>query len=147
MNLPRLNLLLIFASIIFVIIGGYSAYTAANTITESGLDYHVFAITANDLKPIECNSLNLASIAANTNGGTGNDLVLGNAGGNTLDANTGHDCMIGGDGDDDLTGGEGDDILMGSSGNDTLDGGNGTDICYGGSGTNTFVNCETTYDP
>ena len=67
-------------------------------------------------------------VITNLNGGTGNDLVLGTAVGDTLNGNNGNDCLVGGGGDD------------------TLRGGAGTDVCIGGGGANEKYNqCETQY--
>lgn len=146
-NSRRFNLILILGVLLLVLMGIIFASTAANTIAESGADYETSSITANSLKPSECNSLSLSSIAANTDGGSGNDLVLGNSAGNSLNGNGGSDCLVGGDGADTLVGGDGNDIILGGTGDDDLQGGPGTDICYGGSGTDTFTDCETQYDP
>jgi len=54
----------------------------------------------------------------NAIGGSGNDLLNGNASANRLD---------GGGGDDVINGSSGDDQITGGPGNDTVDGGNGTD--------------------
>ena len=56
------------------------------------------------------------------------DLLAGDANGNTIDG-------LGGD--DILLGGAGDDILIGGAGNDTLDGGAGADQLDGGTGNDT----------
>ncbi|MCF8531929.1 MAG: hypothetical protein K9G48_02905 [Reyranella sp.] len=72
------------------------------------------------------------SYIENAIGGTGNDLIVGNAIANVLS---------GGSGNDTLYGGFGDDTLIGGSGNDSLDGGQGADAMIGGSGNDTyFVN-------
>ncbi|MEW6404452.1 MAG: hypothetical protein AB1649_21865 [Chloroflexota bacterium] len=143
----RINLILVLGTVLLIVLGALFALTAANTITESGMDHESHPITANDLKPPECNGLSLSNIFSNTDGGAGNDLVLGNAAGNTLNGNAGSDCMVGGDGGDILNSGDDNDIILGGAGDDDLQGGAGSDICYGGSGTDTFTDCETTYDP
>jgi serralysin len=57
-------------------------------------------------------------VIENATGGSGNDLLLGNAAANVL---------TGGAGNDSLFGREGNDMLIGGDGNDTLDGGDGID--------------------
>jgi len=112
-----------------ILISAIFALTASNTVSESGVDDETHSITANQLKPSACSGLSLGTIISDGNGSTGNDLVLGTAGANTLNGNDGDDCLVAGDGDD------------------TLDGGSGTDICIGGAGTDNFSNCETQIDP
>lgn len=57
----------------------------------------------------------------NASGGSGNDVLTGNALANTLS---------GGWGNDTLNGGEGDDTLIGGAGRDSIDGGGGYDVAY-----------------
>ena len=54
------------------------------------------------------------------------DILLGDAGANTISGIGGDDVIYGRDGDDILVGGSGDDILVGGVGADRLDGGAGT---------------------
>ena len=83
----------------------------------------------------------------NIDGGSGNDVLTGNAAGNTLRGNAGNDQLAGLDGADNLQGGDGNDTLAGGNGNDTLDGGAGTDwVDYqsaGGGGVGVQVNLNT----
>lgn len=60
--------------------------------------------------------------------GDGNDLVYAQHGDDTIDGGAGNDLLIGGAGNDDLNGGAGDDTLIGGAGNDiyTLSEGNDT---------------------
>ncbi len=92
----------------------------------------------------------------NAKGGSGNDLITGNAtanslygnlGNDTLDGADGNDRLEGGNGTDRLAGGNGIDLLYGGNGNDTnggangndvLDGGAGADVLWGGNGNDTF---------
>ena len=147
-----------------LIAGSMAAYAAANTVPDTRLDLDTISITANDLKPSECASLNLTNIVSGSgtlNGTNANDLILASAGADTLGGGAAADCLVAGsgndvlnggagadvllagDGDDDLSGSGGNDTLYGEGGNDTLDGGGGTDTCDGGSGTDTGTNCET----
>ena len=112
-----------------VLFSAITALTAANTVPESGADQESESITANQVKPSDCDSLNLVNIITNGTGTTSNDLLLGSSAADTLTGSHGNDCLIAGDGDD------------------TLDGGAGSDICIGGAGTDTFIDCEIQIDP
>jgi len=112
-----------------IFISAIFAFTASNTVPESGMDDESHAITAEQLKPSACGGLTLGTIITDGNGSADNDLVLGTAGIDTLDGGEGDDCLVAGDGDD------------------TLDGGIGTDVCIGGAGTDGFSGCETQIDP
>lgn len=114
---------------IMIFISAMYALTAANTVPESGAAHEFESITTNQLKPVDCNALNLINTITDGSGTTSNDLLLGNSGTDTL------------------VGGEGDDCLIAGSGDDTLDGGAGTDICIGGDGIDTFIDCEIQIDP
>ncbi len=121
-------ILIIFSIVFLILINSIYALTATNTVPESGLDYDSIPITANQVKPSDCNSLDLVNIITNSTGSSNNDLLLG-----TLD-------------NDSLNGYDGDDCLYAGNGNDSLDGGAGYDICIGGSGTDTFTDCEVEVD-
>ncbi|BAY08331.1 DUF4347 domain-containing protein [Calothrix sp. NIES-2098] len=75
----------------------------------------------------------------NSIGSTGNDLILGGVGADSLSGGEGNDNLQGGDGNDTLTGGAGNDNLQGGNGNDTLTGGAGNDILDGGTGNDRLV--------
>ena len=60
-------------------------------------------------------------------GGRGNDLIIGNDNGNTLEGGGGNDTLIGGAANDILVGGSGNDSLQGKGGFNTLSGGAGSD--------------------
>jgi Ca2+-binding RTX toxin-like protein len=64
-------------------------------------------------------------------GGAGDDLLIGNNGGDVLDGGTGQDNLFGLDGDDVLDGGTEVDILAGGNGVDVLIGGADDDILFG----------------
>jgi Ca2+-binding RTX toxin-like protein len=77
------------------------------------------------------------SIAAdieNLTGGTGNDLLRGNASPNIIRGGAGNDTLEGGLGNDSLYGDAGNDLLYGGVGNDMLVGGAGADTLVGGDG-------------
>jgi serralysin len=69
-------------------------------------------------------------VIENATGGSGNDVLIGNAAANVLRGNNGADKLFGRDGADQLDGG---------GGNDLLDGGAGADTMTGGKGGDTFV--------
>jgi len=131
--------------LLLMLVSIVSALATANTVPESGVSSATQSITANDLKPSECASLNLQNVITSGNGGSGNDLVLGSSSADTLDGGEGDDCIVGGDGADTLTGGNGTDIILGGNGDDDLSGNGGTDdTCYGEGGTDTLdASCET----
>lgn len=123
--------------------------SAANSVSTSGLADVSNVVNPNQLKPSECNAINIARVLVVTPGvpfsssGNSNDLILGSNIADTISAGNGSDCIVGGGGNDTINGNQRDDVLLGGAGNDDLDGGAGNDICYGGSGTNTFNRCET----
>jgi len=136
--------------IALVVVNVASAFAAANSVPATRLDDDTFPISANDLKPAECSSLNLTNIvviAGNGSGTNANDLILGSSGSDSLRGSDGDDCIVGGGGDDSLDGQKGNDILLGQDGNDRLRGSQQTDICDGGAGTDSGHNsCETEID-
>jgi len=132
-----------------VLVSAIGAVAASNTVQFTRLDDDSFSITANDLKPSECSSLNLTNIVVVSSGaGTNaNDLILGSVADDNIRGDDGNDCIVGGGGDDSLQGQRGNDILLGQDGNDSLRGNQETDICDGGSGTDSgHPSCETEID-
>ncbi len=112
-----------------IVVSSLEAMAAANTVAASrAADLTVQnPITPNDLKPTQCNALNLTNlVTGGANGSNGADLILGTAGADSINGGNGDDCILGGDG------------------NDTLRGQGGADVCDGGAGTDTFLFCETT---
>jgi Ca2+-binding RTX toxin-like protein len=68
-------------------------------------------------------------------GGSGADLLIGNAVGDSLAGNAGGDDLYGGGGDDSLDGGLGDDVVFGGAGNDAVvDTGGGSNYLRGDEG-------------
>ena len=114
---------------IMVLLSAVFARMSANLVEESGIQAQTQEVSANQMKPADCDGLNLTAIYTGSDGSTANDLLLGTSGSDSLNANDGNDCVVGGSGDD------------------TLDGGAGTDVCIGGDGTDNFLNCETQIDP
>lgn len=80
----------------------------------------------------------LGAAIVNVEGGSGDDVLVGNNGANILTGANGKDVLVGRDGNDTLNGGAGDDILQGDGGNDILRGGDNNDILDGGTGSDTL---------
>lgn len=70
---------------------------------------------------IDASSVPAGSIGLVLNGGDGDDILLGGAGGSSLSGGAGDDVLIGGVGNDTLSGGAGDNILIGGGGADVFD--------------------------
>lgn len=68
------------------------------------------------------------------NGGSGDDVLIGGEGNDTITDVYGNNTYYGRGGDDTLNGGWFNDVLYGESGDDVLIGGDGDDILYGGTG-------------
>jgi len=66
--------------------------------------------------------------------GSGDDVLIGSGGPNSLSSEAGNDTFSGGGGADAISGGEGDDSLSGDAGPDSLSGGEGSDRMNGGRG-------------
>lgn len=127
----------IFVSAVLLIVAAsiFFAYAAHNTINQAYLGDSVYTITANDVKPSQCDHLNLTGgIYFNQNGSGGNDLIYAADGGSTINGGNGDDCIIGRDGNDNLSGGSGNDVILGFGGSDTLNGNDGNDTILGGDG-------------
>ena len=67
-------------------------------------------------------------------GGSGNDRAEGKAGNDSLEGESGDDTLFGGAGNDELKGDRGNDNLVGEAGNDILEGDRGRDTLAGGAG-------------
>ena len=67
-------------------------------------------------------------------GRDGDDVLIGNLGEDTLNGGAGIDTLIGGENDDLLNGDAGADTLLGGAGNDELNGGGDNDLLVGGLG-------------
>jgi hypothetical protein len=80
----------------------------------------------------------------NVAGGSGDDVLTGDAVGNTLDGGLGDDAIDGGSGNDLELGGLGDDRLSGGVGNDDLIAHGGRDRLDGGAGDDVFFTNEAT---
>ena len=139
-----ISLVLLFSITLGIIIGSANA----NIVPASYASESSHLVTANQLKPAECVSLDLSNIVILSLGESstdGNDLILGTDKRDTVDGGDGDDCIVGGDKNNDLSGGNGNDIILGGDKRDTISGGAGNDICYGGGGNNAITTCETSY--
>ena len=67
-------------------------------------------------------------------GTSGEDVLIGGEGADSLTGNSDEDILMGRGGDDVLDGGSSDDQLFGGEGNDVLDGGSGDNVLDGGAG-------------
>jgi Ca2+-binding RTX toxin-like protein len=121
--------LVIFGLVMMVLIGISTAIAATNTVPSTRLDNQIKTITANDVKPFFCASLNLQNIIVGSGiitGTSGNDLILGSTNNDTINGQDGTDCILGG------------------GGGDTISGENGSDVCDGGGNAgDIFATCET----
>jgi serralysin len=68
----------------------------------------------------------------NANGGSANDVLMGDSYPNDLEGNGGNDIIVGNAGNDTLIGGGGRDVIIGGLGMDTLDGRGDSDLLIGG---------------
>jgi Ca2+-binding RTX toxin-like protein len=102
-----------------------------NNIIEGGLGHDVLRGEAGD-NLIFANAflsvgLNDSLSSSQLWGGTGNDILVADAGGNTLRGGSGSNLLIGGSGDDILEGGDGHDYIISGGGRDEIRGGKGND--------------------
>lgn len=72
-------------------------------------------------------------------GGEGDDLLVDNDNGNTLEGGEGNDVLLANGGCDALIGGDGDDFLSGGAGDDSFSEGEGSDIVIGGQGLDEYT--------
>lgn len=123
-----------------IILGVVMGSATANIVPTSYASDTLHPTLANQLKPPECNGLNLTNLVVLANGDSptnGNDLILGTTGTDIVNGGQGDDCIVGGDGDDNqcntwvllcilfpqifldgLRGGQGTDVVLGSGGFD-----------------------------
>ncbi|MFN3868565.1 MAG: calcium-binding protein, partial [Hyphomicrobiaceae bacterium] len=79
-----------------------------------------------------------SSNAADYQGTSADDRIIGTGHDDTLDGHEGSDVLIGQTGSDVLLGKSGNDTLDGGAGDDVLDGGIGRDVLIGGTGADTY---------
>ena len=136
--------------VLLIALSSFSALSAANIVPETHIGYDQFRIRVNDLKPPECDSLNLNHILSGNFfwGYRNNALILGTSGVDWIlgfyNGSGGTNCIVGGGGNDLLYGGDRDEIFLGGPGDDRIYGQGGYDICYGGGG-NDIIDCEEAY--
>lgn len=130
--------------VLLVAAGGEVALSAANSVPGTALGQHQQLTVTRDFAPPECeanmtnNQLNSLVLRFHPdNYTTSNELILGTAGADTVNAAGGADCIVGGDGDDTINGQAGRDVVLGGPGNDNLRGGGGNDFVYGEDGDDT----------
>jgi len=70
---------------------------------------------------------------------SGNALVYGNLGDDTLTGGLGNDSLFGGQGNDSIVGNAGNDLVFGGIGLDTIEGGAGNDLIYGNQGEDNIL--------
>lgn len=139
--------------ILVILIAGavFTAVAAAINLPIVRADQDIFNLTADDLKPPECNGItltNIVDVGAGETGTPANDLILGTDKADAeIRGGAGDDCILGGKGDErQKIGKDWGPGLFGEEGNDVLIGGPGShDHCDGGEGTDTYYSCETTY--
>lgn len=82
-----------------------------------------------------CNGLPVTvDIASGGSPTSGDDVILGTGGADTINGLGGNDTICGGNGADVINGGGGDDTIYGGAGADLIDGGGGNDELYGEAG-------------
>ena len=126
-----------------------TALAATNIIPVTHLTDQTSAITAQEMTPLECNSIRYgledyfgcdpASADCSGHGNT-NELILGTPGDDIIFAENGDDCIVGGGGNDQIHAGNGNDVLIGGPGSDYLSGDGrkkDTDICIDDPSTTT----------
>lgn len=111
--------------------GGLSTADQRIDLAEGGVS-DMFGLTGNV-------SIALGVAVEDATGGSGSDVVFGNAAGNFLRGQGGADSLSGLGGDDVLRGGTGADSLAGGAGTDRILGGAGADRLAGGVGGDVFV--------
>jgi len=123
MNIRAFPRLMFFGLIALILFSVLAAFAAGMVIEPSTVDWDSRSVSANDLKPSACSSINLNQIVEGSgtfNGTANSDLILASVGDDTIDGGDGDDCILGGD---------------------------GNDVCTGGAGNDIFVSCETVTDP
>ena len=107
----------------------------------SGFENLIGARKGNDLLIGDDGGNSLQGLGGNDvlRGLAGADSLLGAAGNDKLDGGDDADTLDGGAGNDSLRGGAGNDDLSGGTGNDIVSGGAGSDVVRGGAGADTFA--------
>jgi Ca2+-binding RTX toxin-like protein len=106
-NIYRLAFLGLLALIMVSVNFALAAVTDIQDTTLYADDLVTPEVSANDLKPSECASIDLSAKVegSGTINGTGaSELILGSSGPDTINGGGGDDCIVAGGGNDDLTG-------------------------------------------
>ncbi|HEV2565203.1 MAG TPA: Ig-like domain-containing protein, partial [Microvirga sp.] len=91
------------------------------------------------------NTVNITRVTGTINGGIGNEIIIGDAAGTTINGGGGNDTINAGDGNDTVSGGTGNDTILAGTGNDTIiwnaaGATDGFDLVNGeAGGTDTFI--------
>lgn len=101
-----------------------------DTVRSSAVNYNLLANLEN---------LTLIGTAIAGSGNELDNVITGNAQGNSFQGFDGNDTILGADGDDSIFAGTGTDSLDGGTGNDFLNGETGADKMSGGMGNDTYV--------
>jgi Ca2+-binding RTX toxin-like protein len=80
-------------------------------------------------------------------GGSGNDLVVGSPGDDSINGGSDDDFILGNGGDDEITELYGNNKLYGGTGTDTINGGADYDLCHDFDEDTTFTYCEDIVQP
>ena len=113
--------------------GNYSLWIQVDQNT--GFDY-----TISDGMTSDTAHADVLRVAGSTLTGTsGDEILIGGSGNETISAGDGRDVLQGGAGNDTLNAEAGNDLLEGGGGNDTLSAGDGLDRLVGGAGTDTLT--------
>ncbi len=119
----------LFATILALTVGVLpvtGALSAGSAVPGSRVTLYQADVTADTLKPLACAGITVDTLSIGKNGSGKDELQLGSASGESMNARGGDDCVLGG------------------GGNDSINCGGGTDVAIGGPGTDTFSsNCET----
>lgn len=117
--------------------GGIDTFDASNQVLGVTINLNAGGFSSIGVKsggsPARQNiAIAYGAVIENAVGGTGSDVLTGNAEGNVLEGRAGNDTLFGGAGRDVLRGGANNDLLFGNQGEDTLFGDDGDDQLYGG---------------
>jgi trimeric autotransporter adhesin len=123
--------------------GGTDTLSAAGLTTGSVIDLRPGQqfTTASTLGPGTV-SIAFNVVIENAVGGSGVDILTGNAVANELSGEDGNDSMFGEQGNDIIAGGAGNDTADGGGGTDAIDGGIGDDVLFGGEDNDVIVGGE-----
>ncbi|HET7047832.1 MAG TPA: calcium-binding protein [Solirubrobacteraceae bacterium] len=96
-------------------VAGLAAVVSVSGASASNDRLTVNSLAGDDV--IDASGVAAGSILLGLNGGDGDDIVIGGAGGDALTGGAGDDVLIGGSGNDTLDGGPGDNIVLDSAAN------------------------------